>query len=105
MDSTWRRRMSRPRRASRAAALVAMAAALIYAAAPHASGGVGSSQAADLRTWLTYIASDELQGRNVFSEGLGLAASYIERHLLDWGVKPVGEHGTFLQTVPVLGVR
>jgi hypothetical protein len=27
----------------------------------------------DLRTWLTYIASDELQGRLVYTEGLGLA--------------------------------
>jgi hypothetical protein len=24
----------------------------------------------DLRTWLTYIASDELQGRQVYTEGL-----------------------------------
>src|SRR5262245_2802238 len=31
----------------------------------------------DLRTWLTYIASDELQGRQVYTEGIGLAAAYI----------------------------
>jgi hypothetical protein len=28
----------------------------------------------DLRTWLTYIASDELQGRLVYTEGLGWRA-------------------------------
>ncbi len=35
----------------------------------------------DLRTWLTYIASDELEGRATFSAGLGLAAGYIQAHL------------------------
>jgi len=31
----------------------------------------------DMRQWLTYIASDELQGRQVFTEGLALAGAYI----------------------------
>src|SRR5262245_45152885 len=30
----------------------------------------------DLKEWLTYLASDELEGRNTFTEGLGLAAGY-----------------------------
>jgi hypothetical protein len=38
----------------------------------------------DLRTWLTYIASDELQGRLVYTEGIGLAAAYIADHLKEW---------------------
>ena len=65
----------------------------------------------DLRTWLTYIASDELQGRLVYTEGLGLAAAYIAEHLKEWGVKPGGDHalggasGSYFQEVRVLGVR
>jgi hypothetical protein len=59
----------------------------------------------DLREWLTYIASDDLQGRAVFSAGLGLAASYIETHLREWGVKPAGDGGSYLQTVRVVGVK
>ena len=65
----------------------------------------------DLRTWLTYIASDELQGRLVYTEGLGLAAAYIADHLKEWGVKPGGDHalgatsGSYFQDVRVLGVR
>ena len=59
----------------------------------------------DLRTWLTYIASDELQGRLVYTEGIGLAAAYIADHLKEWGVKPGGDHGTYFQEVRVLGVR
>jgi len=59
----------------------------------------------DLRTWLTYIASDELQGRLVYTEGIGLAAAYIADHLKEWGVKPGGDHGSYFQEVRVLGVR
>ena len=65
----------------------------------------------DLRTWLTYIASDELQGRLVYSEGLGLAGAYIADHLKEWGVKPGddralgGTSGSYFQEVRVLGVR
>ena len=59
----------------------------------------------DLRTWLTYIASDELQGRLVYTEGLGLAGAYIADHLKQWGVKPGGDRGTYFQEVRVLGVR
>ena len=32
-----------------------------------AAGGAGSGKSADLRDWLTYIASDELEGRAVFT--------------------------------------
>jgi len=59
----------------------------------------------DMRQWLTYIASDELQGRQVFTEGLALAGAYIAEHLKEWGVRPAGDAGTYFQTVRVLGVR
>ena len=68
-------------------------------------GGITSIQEEPLKEWLTYIASDELQGRATYSEGLGLAAGYISSHLGQWGVKPAGDHGTYLQVVKVLGVR
>jgi Peptidase family M28 len=70
-----------------------------------AKGGLTSIQPGPLKEWLSYIASDELQGREVYSEGLGLAASYIADHLKEWGVKPAGEDGTYFQTVKVVGVR
>jgi hypothetical protein len=73
--------------------------------APAARGGAASITEADLKTWLTYLASDELQGRATYTEGLGLAAGYIAAHLSQWGVKPAGDNGTYLQTVKVLGVR
>ena len=68
-------------------------------------GGINSIQPEPLKEWLTYIASDELQGRATFSEGLGLAAGYISAHLAQWGVKPAGDNGTYLQVVRLVGVR
>jgi len=84
-----------------------LAVLLVCASLPltAASHGGDSINAHDLREWLTYIASDDLQGRAVFSAGLGLAASYIEQHLREWNVKPAGDNGSYLQTVKVLGVR
>ena len=70
-----------------------------------ATGGIGSIKSQDLKDWLTYIASDELQGRAVYTAGIGLAAAYIEDHLRGWGVKPAGDHAGYLQTVRVLGVK
>src|SRR5262245_60023619 len=58
-----------------------------------------------LAGWLSYLASDDLQGRNTFSEGLGLAAAYIADQLKESGVKPGGDHGSYFQRVAVLGVK
>src|SRR5437762_9370852 len=64
-----------------------------------------SITAESLRTWLTYLASDELEGRATFSEGLGLAGAYIADQLKEAGVKPGGDQGTYFQRVEVLGIK
>ena len=75
-------------------AAVTMAVGAGIGAQPRPSDATGGAiQTAALKEWLTYIASDELQGREVYTEGLGLAASYIAEHLKRWGVKPVAEQG------------
>jgi hypothetical protein len=60
---------------------------------------------ADLREWLTYIASDDLQGRQAYTEGLGLAGAFLARRLEEWGVAPAGDNNTYFQVVRVLGIR
>jgi hypothetical protein len=77
----------------------------IYSGAPTAAGGRSSITADTLREWLTYVASDELQGRAVYSEGFGLAAAYIEDHLRQWGLSPRGDAGRYAQAVRVQGIR
>jgi hypothetical protein len=60
---------------------------------------------ADAKEWLTYLSSDALQGRQVFTEGYGLAVSYIAEHLKAWGLKPIGDGSTYFQTVKRVGYR
>jgi hypothetical protein len=89
----------------RAACLLALILSLVVVRAD-APGGLTSISTSDLRTWLTYIASDELQGRATYSAGLGLAAAYIQDHLRQWGLQRADPQGAaYLQTVRVLGVK
>ena len=67
--------------------------------------GLNSIDAAELKDWLSYVASDQLQGRQLYTEGLGLAAAYIGDHLKAWGVKPGGEDGSYFQPVRIRGIR
>ncbi len=59
----------------------------------------------DMKEWLSYLASDELQGRQVFTEGYGRATQYIAGQLKGFGVKPIGENGTYFQPVKLKGYR
>src|SRR5262245_1321770 len=79
----------------------------LVAQAPQPATGVKFAQVAadDLKEWLTYLASDELQGRQVFTEGYGLAAQYIADHLQQWGVKPLNPDGSYFQPVKLKGYR
>src|SRR5262245_42770912 len=47
----------------------------------NANGGRSLIKADEMREWLAYLSSDELEGRRTFSEGLGLAAAYIAAQL------------------------
>jgi hypothetical protein len=79
----------------------------LFAQAPTAAVGVKYAQVSptDMREWLTYLSSDELQGRRIFTEGYGLAASYVAEHLRQWGVKPLGTDGTYFEDVKLKGYR
>jgi hypothetical protein len=78
---------------------------LVAGAPPLVAQHQAPVSADDARGWVSYLASDELQGRQVFTEGLGLAASYIADHLASWGVEPAGDAGTYFQTVVIEGMR
>jgi hypothetical protein len=80
-------------------------AAMVFSVYLVAEDGRGSIVTDDLRTWLAYISSDELGGRAIYTEGLGLAAGYIQEHVKEWGLKPAGGPAGFLQTVQVKSVK
>jgi hypothetical protein len=70
------------------------------AAAPK-YGNTDGITAEQMRKWLTFIASDELEGRDTPSRGLDIAAMYIAEHLERWGIKPAGDNGTYFQKFPI----
>jgi len=66
----------------------------VVSAAPQSSAGgygnAGSISADELSTYLHFLASDQLEGRNTPSRGYDTASLYIASHLRQWGVKPLG---------------
>ncbi len=71
------------------------------AAKAPAFGNVDGITAKQLKDHLTFIASDELEGRDTPSRGLDIAAMYIAQHLASWGIKPAGDNGTYYQKFPL----
>jgi Peptidase family M28 len=55
----------------------------------------------DLRSFLTFIASDALMGRDTPSQGLDTAAEFIAFNLRRFGARPGGDEGTFFQKIPL----
>ncbi|HEX3085793.1 MAG TPA: M28 family peptidase, partial [Pyrinomonadaceae bacterium] len=68
-------------------------------AATAAGRGVDTISAEQLRTYLSFIASDEMEGRDTPSRGLDTVAKFIALNLSRWGFKPAGDDGTFMQKI------
>ncbi len=69
------------------------------AASVTAQRGLDTIAAAQLRDYLTFIAADELEGRDTPSRGLDTAAKFLAMNLSRWGFKPAGDNGTFFQRI------
>ena len=54
----------------------------------------------DIRRHITFLANDELAGRDTPSPGLETAALYLMEFLEEAGLEPAGENGTFIQRFP-----
>ncbi len=59
-------------------------------------------QADWLKDYLSYVASDEMEGRDTPSRGLDTTAKFIGTMLSRWGFKPAGDDGTFFQKIALL---
>ena len=46
---------------------------------------------------LSYLTSDECEGRGVGTKGIDLAAEHIAREFARAGLKPAGDRGTYFQ--------
>lgn len=54
--------------------------------------------AAELFQHVKYLASDKLEGRKAGSEGARLAARYIADEFKSYGLKPLGDNGSYFQS-------
>ncbi len=61
--------------------------------------GVDTISAAQLKDYLSFIASDEMEGRDTPSRGLDTTAKFLALNLSRWGFKPAGDEGSFLQKI------
>src|SRR5947208_11028362 len=52
---------------------------------------------ARMRKDITYLASDECEGRGVSTKGINLAADYIAGEFKKAGLKPAGADGTYFE--------
>src|SRR5881394_1765048 len=55
--------------------------------------------ASQLRDYLSFIASDEMEGRDTPSRGLDTTAKFLAMNLERWGFKPAGDDGSFFQKI------
>jgi Zn-dependent M28 family amino/carboxypeptidase len=51
------------------------------------------------------LSSDEMEGRGLASRGETLAIEYLERQFQQAGATPAGDAGSYLQSVPLVGVE
>jgi len=61
--------------------------------------GVDTINAAQLRDYLSFIASDEMEGRDTPSRGLDTTAKFLAMNLSRWGIKPAGDDGSYFQKI------
>lgn len=57
-----------------------------------------------IRGHVRYLSHDLLEGRGTGQRGGDIAAEYIATQLAEYGMKPAGDNGTYLQKVPLVGV-
>src|SRR5260221_1364182 len=61
--------------------------------------GVDTISAAQLKNYLYFIASDEMEGRDTPSRGLDTTAKFIAMNLERCGFKPAGDDDSFFQRI------
>jgi Zn-dependent M28 family amino/carboxypeptidase len=58
-----------------------------------------------IRAHVKFLSSDLLEGRGPGTRGGDLASEYIATQFALAGLKPAGDHGTYFQQVPLIGVE
>lgn len=62
--------------------------------------GFESIVPADARTWLAYLAGPECEGRGSGQPGYQKAAEFMAARYKEFGLKPLGDTGSYFQNIP-----
>ena len=57
-----------------------------------------------IRWHVRFLSHDLLEGRGTGQRGGDIAAEYIAAQFAEYGLKPAGENGSYLQKVPLVGI-
>jgi len=57
-----------------------------------------------IRWHVRYLSHDLLEGRGTGQRGGDIAAEYIATQFAEYGLKPAGENGSYMQKVPLVGI-
>jgi Zn-dependent M28 family amino/carboxypeptidase len=57
-----------------------------------------------IRWHVRFLSHDLLEGRGTGQRGGDIAAEYIATQFAEYGLKPVGDNGSYLQKVPLVGI-
>src|SRR5437870_6398441 len=57
-----------------------------------------------IRAHVRYLSHDLLEGRGTGQRGGDIAAEYMATQFAEYGLKPAGDGGTFMQKVPLVGI-
>jgi Zn-dependent M28 family amino/carboxypeptidase len=71
---------------------------------PAAIAAMQSIRPENIEQQVRFLSHDLLEGRGTGQRGGDLAAEYIGTQFALYGLKPAGDHGSYLQKVPMVGV-
>ena len=57
-----------------------------------------------IRWHVRFLSHDLLEGRGTGQRGGDIAAEYMATQFAEYGLKPAGDHGTYMQKVPLVGI-
>jgi hypothetical protein len=57
-----------------------------------------------IRWHVRFLSHDLLEGRGTGQHGGDIAAEYIATQFAEYGLKPAGDNGSYLQKVPLIGI-
>ncbi len=64
-----------------------------------ASANIGDISGPQLKAYLSFVASPNMEGRDTPSRGLDITADFIATLLARWGATPAGDNGTYFQRI------